>query len=179
MKGIILSLLVMKKDATAAVPTSSHVENVSIGSEATDAASNMDETTAFSVFSRANRFHSFSGSVRGSSVMSNLTLFICQTCRLTRAAADNHSPACSPKAACFLAPSKQPDHIDSIKRRANPAHTNPLPPQSIRLLAQVGKRASAAVRSTACGADRCVGHSRQTSRSAASASAKKAMAHSR
>ena len=47
--------------------TSSHVENFSIGALANDPAENIDETIAFSVFSRARRFHSRRGSVCGSS----------------------------------------------------------------------------------------------------------------
>ena len=73
MNGTSLSAFVMKNDATAAVPTKSHVENVSTGSLALKLASNIDDTIAFSAFWRARRFHSRSDSVLGSFGMSNLT----------------------------------------------------------------------------------------------------------
>src|SRR4051812_43328980 len=73
MNGTRLSAFVIKNDATAAAPTKSHVENLSIGSLAPSPASNIDETIAFSAFSRVRRFHSRSGSILGSgSVMGNL-----------------------------------------------------------------------------------------------------------
>lgn len=74
MNGISFSAFVMKNDATAAVPTKSHVENVSTGSLALRLASNIDDTIAFSAFWRARRFHSRSDSVLGSSGMSNLSV---------------------------------------------------------------------------------------------------------
>jgi hypothetical protein len=60
-RGIILSELAIRNEAIAAAPTSSQVENFSIGSIAQAAASNIEETMAFSVFSRASRFHSRRG----------------------------------------------------------------------------------------------------------------------
>jgi hypothetical protein len=72
MNGTSLSAFVMKNAATAAVPTKSHVENVSIGSLALKHASNIEDTIAFSAFRRARRFHSWSDSVLGSSGISNL-----------------------------------------------------------------------------------------------------------
>ena len=67
--GSTLSAFVIRNDATAAAPTKSHVANASIGLLALAPASNIDETIAFSAFSRARRFHSFNGSVMESSVM--------------------------------------------------------------------------------------------------------------
>ena len=69
--GINLSELVIRNDATVAVPRSSHVENWSIGALDFARASNMDDTIAFSVFSLASRFHSRNGSVLGSFSITN------------------------------------------------------------------------------------------------------------
>jgi hypothetical protein len=64
--GTSLSAFVMRKEATAAAPTRSQVAKISIGSLAFAAASNIEETIAFSVFSRASSFHFRKDSVLGS-----------------------------------------------------------------------------------------------------------------
>jgi len=53
----------MKKDAMAAAPTKSQVENWAISGPDFNVASSIEETIAFSVFSLASLDHSFKGSV--------------------------------------------------------------------------------------------------------------------